>query len=115
MTSSNQSRATVPIEWIRTVAERLGKQFHAERVILYGSQAYGQPREDSDIDLLVVTPLPPARLEAWRLTRPLREEAGFALQIVFMSTTEFEETKDVVGGLAYPAYRWGSIVYAAQR
>jgi predicted nucleotidyltransferase len=29
-------------------------QFEPERVILFGSYAYGQPSEDSDVDLLVV-------------------------------------------------------------
>ena len=26
---------------------------------------------------------------------------------------EFEETKDVVGGLAYPAHHWGMVLYEA--
>ena len=30
------------------------KQFKPERIILFGSYAYGRPREDSDVDLLVV-------------------------------------------------------------
>ncbi|RKY69990.1 MAG: nucleotidyltransferase domain-containing protein, partial [Candidatus Latescibacterota bacterium] len=33
------------------------------------------------------------------------------LQIFFMSSEEFEETKDVVGGLAYPAHHWGMVLY----
>jgi hypothetical protein len=33
------------------------------------------------------------------------------LQIVFMSPEEFEETKEVVGGLAYPAYQRGKILH----
>jgi uncharacterized protein len=31
------------------------KPLHPEKVILFGSYAWGQPREDSDIDLYVVT------------------------------------------------------------
>lgn len=30
------------------------EKFHPERVILFGSQAYGQPTEHSDVDLLVI-------------------------------------------------------------
>jgi predicted nucleotidyltransferase len=37
-------------EWSRSVAA----QFKPERIILFGSYAYGRPREDSDVDLLVV-------------------------------------------------------------
>jgi predicted nucleotidyltransferase len=31
------------------------KPLHPEKVILFGSYAWGQPTEDSDIDLYVVT------------------------------------------------------------
>jgi uncharacterized protein len=36
--------------YLRIIVER----FHPERIILFGSQAYGVPTEHSDIDLLVV-------------------------------------------------------------
>lgn len=36
------------------IVERL-KQLNPERVILFGSYAYGQPSRDSDVDLIVVT------------------------------------------------------------
>ena len=35
------------------------------------------------------------------------------LQLVFMSPEEFEETKDVVGGVAYPASHGGTSLYEA--
>ena len=31
-------------------------EFHPEKVILFGSHAYGRPTPDSDVDLLVVMP-----------------------------------------------------------
>lgn len=43
---------------ILSVAETIARQFHPERIILFGSYAYGTPTEDSDVDLLVVMPLP---------------------------------------------------------
>ena len=36
------------------ILERL-KPIHPQKVILFGSYAYGEPHKDSDIDLLVVT------------------------------------------------------------
>jgi uncharacterized protein len=41
-------------KYISQITERL-KQINPYKVILFGSYAYGKPREDSDIDLLVVT------------------------------------------------------------
>lgn len=36
------------------VVDRIIQAVHPEQILLYGSQAWGQPNEDSDIDLLVV-------------------------------------------------------------
>jgi len=35
--------------------------FKPQRIILFGSHAYGQPNEDSDVDVLVVMPKSEAR------------------------------------------------------
>lgn len=43
-------------ERLQKISERLKKEYKAEKVILYGSYAKGNPRDDSDVDLLVVAP-----------------------------------------------------------
>jgi uncharacterized protein len=40
------------LQFVDSVVER----FHPDRVILFGSYAYGKPTEDSDVDLLLVMP-----------------------------------------------------------
>lgn len=42
-------------EQIQEAARRIGKEFHPQRVILFGSYARGKPTPDSDVDLLVIT------------------------------------------------------------
>jgi hypothetical protein len=56
------------------------EQFHPQQVILFGSYAYGQPDEHSDIDLLVVKDMQTsgvqemsAIVKAWR---PIRKKSG---------------------------------------
>ena len=41
---------------IYLLARRIAEKFHPERIILFGSYAYGTPTPDSDVDLLVVLP-----------------------------------------------------------
>jgi predicted nucleotidyltransferase len=41
---------------IRRYVDRIVERFHPEKVILFGSHAYGRPHLDSDVDLLVVMP-----------------------------------------------------------
>jgi predicted nucleotidyltransferase len=43
------------ISEIEESGRRIGREFEAERVILFGSYAKGTVTEDSDVDLLVVS------------------------------------------------------------
>jgi uncharacterized protein len=46
----------VPRSAIRKYVRQVVDRFHPQRVILFGSHAYGRPIADSDVDLLVVMP-----------------------------------------------------------
>ncbi|MCC7354552.1 MAG: nucleotidyltransferase domain-containing protein [Anaerolineae bacterium] len=46
----------VAMNEILQLSERIVREFQPERVILFGSYAYGTPDADSDVDLLVVLP-----------------------------------------------------------
>ncbi|MEW6201788.1 MAG: nucleotidyltransferase domain-containing protein [bacterium] len=43
-------------ERLQKISERLKKEYRAEKVILFGSYATGEEKEDSDVDLFVVAP-----------------------------------------------------------
>ena len=47
---------------IETYAEDVARQFSPLKIVLFGSYAYGNPTEDSDVDLMVVMPKDPAGL-----------------------------------------------------
>ncbi len=44
----------VSMEEIEALARRIAEQFQPEKIILFGSYAYGNPTPDSDVDLLVI-------------------------------------------------------------
>ena len=46
----------VTAQQIEEFCRKIAQDFHPERIILFGSCAYGQPSPDSDIDLLVIMP-----------------------------------------------------------
>src|SRR5438445_3237035 len=46
----------IPLSAIRRFARRIAERFHPEKIILFGSYAYGTPHEESDVDLLVIMP-----------------------------------------------------------
>src|SRR5207302_9623108 len=63
-----------PMREIRRYARAIAEEFHPDRIILFGSYAYGTPHEDSDVDLLVVMPTRNQHDQAvrirWRLAAP---------------------------------------------
>lgn len=46
----------VTMKQIREFGNGIAREFQAERVILFGSYASGEPAEDSDVDILVILP-----------------------------------------------------------
>jgi predicted nucleotidyltransferase len=48
--------AEVPMRLIRRFARQVAERFKPDRIILFGSHAYGTPHADSDVDILVVMP-----------------------------------------------------------
>ena len=84
-----------------------------ERIILFGSAATGQMTEDSDLDLLVVEPEPAnTRDRSVRIRRALGD-VRYPVDVIVMSSARFEETKNLIGGIAYPARKYGRILYEA--
>ena len=59
---------------IRALVQRIVERFKPEKIILFGSYAYGHPKPESDVDLLVVMDTPlrarQQRLEISRASLP---------------------------------------------
>ncbi len=84
-----------------------------DRIILFGSAATGEMTRDSDIDLLIVEPDPGDRREvSVRIGDALRG-LGYPFDVVVITSEWFEDSKDVIGGMAYPANKYGRAIYGA--
>jgi len=95
------------------VVNRLTTWSSPARVIVFGSVATGMATADSDLDLLVVIDdVTDTRRESVRL-REVLGDVGMPVDVIVMSTARFEETKDVIGGIAYPAHKYGRVIYEA--
>ncbi|MGH2562241.1 MAG: nucleotidyltransferase domain-containing protein, partial [Thermomicrobiales bacterium] len=67
---------------IAGVAAIIAERFQPERIILFGSHAYGDPTVDSDVDLMVVmdTPLKP-RDQAVRIRQTVGASYRYPMDI----------------------------------
>ena len=73
----------------------------------------GQMTTDSDSDLLVVEPTPANTHERSVQIREALGNIGYPADLIVMPTDRFERTKRVIGGIAYPANKYGRVIYAA--
>jgi len=104
---------SVDERFIDEIVRRIRTVVEPDRVLLFGSAATGEMNADSDIDLLVLEAAPQdSRRESIAVRSALRG-LGMAFDVIVMRTERFEESKDVIGGLAYPAHRQGKVIYAA--
>jgi predicted nucleotidyltransferase len=81
---------------LRPYLQVIAEQFHPERVILFGSYAYGAPSADSDVDLLVVKNIEDSPVaEATRIRRALRhlrhQGSNLALDIMVRAPQDLRE------------------------
>jgi len=84
-----------------------------DKIILFGSAATGGMTRDSDIDILVVEREPgDRRKKSVRIHHALRG-LGYPFDVIVISTEWFEESKNVIGGIAYPANKYGKVIYEA--
>jgi len=98
---------------LREIVRRILCVSRPQRIIVFGSAAAGHMTPDSDIDLLVLEDAPQdPRQESVRLRKSLGD-IGYPFDVLVMSTDRFEETKDLVGGIAFPAHRYGKVLYEA--
>jgi predicted nucleotidyltransferase len=100
------------LEEIRSVAQQIVRQFHPQKVILFGSYAYGQATEDSDVDLLVVmdTEEPPLHAAA-KIAATI--EHPFPLDIVVRTPAEFTAAIQRRGVFATEVATKGVTLYEA--
>lgn len=100
-------------ELIQEIVQRILTVSRPDRVILFGSAVAGRLTPDSDVDLLIVEPKPlDQRKESVRIHDVLRG-LGYPFDIIVISSEWFEESKEVIGGIAYPANKYGEVIYAA--
>ncbi len=101
----------VTMKQIEELAGRIGREFDAHRVVLFGSHARGVATDDSDVDLLVVaeTSLPPRKRYA--AVRRLLANYPAAFDIIVKTPDEYARRRTVVNDVVYFAEKSGRVLY----
>src|SRR6266542_2870716 len=78
----------VTMPQIKRLAEQIARQFKPQRIILFGSYAYGKPTEHSDVDLLVIVGKGPTLRKEFEIRQAVR--ASFPLDVLVKTHAEVQ-------------------------
>ncbi len=97
---------------IKEVAHRIVRAFNPERIILFGSHAYGTPGPNSDVDLLVVLPF---EGKAWRKAAEIltRAKPPFPVDLLVRTPEQVQERLRFGDVLITEALTRGEVLYEA--
>ena len=81
----------IPRSEIKSYCDAIAREFKPEKIILFGSYAYGTPTEDSDVDLMVV--MPRNRSRGVRMSLKIRErlESTFPMDLLVRTPAEIRK------------------------
>lgn len=101
----------VAMSRINELTERIVREFDPERVILFGSHAYGTPREYSDVDLLVIMPFEGNSFDQGTVilecVRP-----GYYVDVIVRTPDDASRRYREFDPLVREAFDRGTVVYA---
>ena len=78
-------------ETLPPAIERIVSALKPEKIVLFGSYAYGNPTHDSDVDLLIVMETKGRRKEKYRAASMLLYPRQFPVDIIIKTPKEVEE------------------------
>jgi predicted nucleotidyltransferase len=112
MNTENIPVKIITDELLDDITQRLVSALNPEQVILFGSYAYGEPTEDSDIDLLVIiSDSDEPRYRRARQAYKALHGISIPKDILVMTRAEVERKATVASSLVSQALSQGKILY----
>lgn len=101
-------------EQIAEIIDRIVQQLDPEKIILFGSHARGDAREDSDVDLLVVAETGLSARDRYPVVRRFLADFPAAFDVFWRTPEEYHRWRNVVNHVVYFAEKYGRVVYERQ-
>lgn len=102
----------VAMEQIERLGRRIGSEFSAHRVVLFGSYARGVATADSDVDLLVVLPFE-GRSVNQSVAMRLKLRPAFPVDLVVRTPETVRERLAMGDGFMREILEEGKVLYEA--
>ena len=101
----------IPQEKINEVVERIVKNVQSGKVVLFGSYAYGEPDEDSDLDILVIKESVLPRHERVREIKKYLRGIKIPVDLIVYTPKEIDEWRGVKNSFINEVMEKGKVLY----
>ena len=98
-------------EIIPEIKNRIVSGVHPDKIILFGSYAYGTPTKDRDLDLLVIMPSDEPMHSRVTRIRKLVRDIPIPKDIIVYTPQEVEKWKDASVAFITSIMRTGKVIY----
>ncbi|MBI3583717.1 MAG: nucleotidyltransferase domain-containing protein [Nitrospinae bacterium] len=98
-------------EQIDEIVKRIVENYQPEKIILFGSYAYGTPSEESDLDLLIIKDSSLPRYKRGREVRKYLRGLKLAIDLVVYTKEEIQKWSDVRTAFITTVVERGKVLY----
>lgn len=98
-------------EKINEVVNRIVKNVNPEKIILFGSYAYENPSEDSDLDLLIIKEMKMPRYKRSREVKKYLRGLKIPIDVIVYTQKEIKEWENTKTSFISQATKEGKVLY----
>jgi uncharacterized protein len=106
-------RKRIPKSVIRAVTNHIAKEFKPQKIILFGSYAHGNPRPESDLDLLVIMD---TQLKEWQQSLQIRRSLGvmFGMDLIVRTPKRVSQRLKMGDSFMQDVMKEGKVLYESR-
>jgi uncharacterized protein len=109
MKCERDENGLIPFAAIKRLANQIVDKFQPDKIILFGSYAYGQPDPGSDVDLLVVMPAKNEINQEIRITEAI--DHPFAMDLLVRTPEKLQERLELGDWFLREVVSKGKVLY----
>jgi predicted nucleotidyltransferase len=102
-------------ETITAVAKKIAHSFNPEKIILFGSYAWGKPEIDSDLDLFIVMESKDRPIKRAVSVKRVLKDLYVPMDILVRTPDELQHRIDIGDPFIKKILRDGQVIYARNR
>ncbi|MEK7722257.1 MAG: nucleotidyltransferase domain-containing protein [Elusimicrobiota bacterium] len=98
-------------ELLEGIIKRIVDGYNPDKIILFGSYAYGTPTEDSDIDLFIIKDDNRKRVERFCEVRKISGDSGISIMPIVFTSKELEKRLKLEDDFILEIINKGKVLY----